>query len=146
MLVLCYVSDFHLVPSGFTLCLAQCQLIGSYVVSINNTPIYSLDDIHCALLQHSSLDHSPTTLEVPKCASSFDDWSQESLHLHLHDVCHIAALQSLDREGMPVNAQILPSNTLWTTIDIFKAGLFNINMAQFVHCQKHAGMMEEEDY
>jgi len=134
------------VRSGFTLCSARHQLIGSYVVSINNTPIFSLDDIHHVLLQYSSSDHSPTTLEAmvaPECASNFDDQSQP-LHLCLHDVCHIAALQSLDGEGMPVTAQISSSNTPWTTIDTFKAGLSNIDMTRLVHHLQHAGMIEEE--
>jgi len=57
-----YISDFHLAPTGFTLHSAHWQLLGSYVVSINNASVFRLNDIQHILLQHSTLDHPPTTL------------------------------------------------------------------------------------
>jgi len=140
-----YISGFHSAPKGLTLWSACQQLLGSYIISIDNASIFRLDDIQHILLHHSSLDHSPTTLVVtvaPECTSDFDD-HPPPLHLQLHDICHIAALQSLDGVGTPGNAQLSLPSHLHTTLDAFKADLHDINMAQLVYLQ-HAGMMEED--
>jgi len=112
-----------------------------YVVSINNAPIFSLDDLHCALLHHSSLDHPPTTLEItvaPECTSTFGD-QLPPLHLRLHDLHHIAALQSLDRV-------VCLSMILYLHLAVYALLLITskINMAQLVHQLQHTGMTEEE--
>jgi len=141
-----YISDFHLAPTGLTLQSARWQLLGSYVISIDHTSIFGLDDIQHLLLQYSSQDHPPTTLVVtvaPEHASDFDN-RPPPLHLCLHDLCHIAALQLLDRVGMLIDAQLSLPGHLCAALDAFKADLHDIDMAQLVHRLQHAGMTEEE--
>jgi len=141
-----YISDFHLAPTGLTLRSARRQLLGSYVISIDDTPIFGIDDIQRLLLRYSSQDHPPATLLVtvaPERASDFDD-RPPPLHLRLHDLRHIAALQSLDGVGMPINVEPSSSGHLRTVLNAFKADLHGINMVQFVHRLQHAGMTEEE--
>jgi len=79
---------------------------------------------------------------APECTSNFDD-QPPPLHLRLHDLHHIAALQSLDKVGIPVDAQV-SSNLKIVLFDTFKADLHDIDMAQLVHCLQHAGMTEQK--
>ena len=140
-----YISDFHLAPTDMTLQLACRQMLGSYVISIDNISVFGLDDIQHVLLQHSSLDHPPATLVVTvalECTSEFDD-HPPPLHLQLHDLHHIAALQLLDGVGMPINVQLSLYSHVCTALDAFEADLHDVNMVQLVHLQ-HAGMTEEE--
>jgi len=130
-----YISDFHLAPTELTLRSARRQLLGSYVISIDDTPIFRIDDIQRLLLRYSSQDHPPATLLVtvaPERASDFDD-RPPPLHLRLHDLRHIAALQSLDGVGTPIDVEPSSSGHLRMVLNAFKADLHDIDMAQFVH-------------
>ncbi len=141
-----YNSDFHLAPTDMTLWLAHQQLLGSYITSLDNTSVFGLDDIQHVLLQHSSLDHPLATLVVTVALehiSEFDD-HPPPLHLWLHDLHHIAALQLLDGVGMPINVQLSLYSHVCTALDAFEADLHDVNMAQLPHHLQHAGMMEEE--
>jgi len=61
----------------------------------------------------------------------------------LHDLHHIVALQSLDKVGIPVDAQV-SSDLQIVLLYTFKADLHDIDMAQLVHCLQHAGMTEQK--
>jgi len=103
-----------------TLWSARHQLLGSYVTSIDNVLVFGLDDIQHVLLQHSSLDHPPATLVVTVAlehTSKFDN-CPPPLHLWLHDLCHITALQLLDGVGMPINDQQSLHTHLCTALDV----------------------------
>jgi len=92
-----YLADIHQQPIGFSLRSAWRQLLGSYVVSINNTPIFTTADIDQLLSSLQRLDSIPTTVELvlaPDRSSAFDN-HPPPLHLHLHDLHHIHALQSM---------------------------------------------------
>jgi len=80
---------------------------------------------------------------APECTSKFDD-CPPPLHLRLHDICHIAALQLLDGVGMPINDQQSLHSHLHTALDAFEVDLYDVDMAQLVHRLQHSGMMEEE--
>jgi len=69
---------------------------------------------------------------APERVSDFDD-RPPPLHLWLHDLCHIAALQSLDGVGMPIDIEPSSSGHLRMILNAFKADLHDIDMAQFVH-------------
>jgi len=44
-----YLADIHQAPIGFSLWSARCLLLGSYIVTMNNSPIFTMADIDCLL-------------------------------------------------------------------------------------------------
>jgi len=90
-----YISAFLQPAINCTLHHAQWTSLGSYVISISDTPIFSKNDIDTAhqLICAPNLTQ-PTTITIvlaPEHHSTFDD-CHSSTQLHLHDLCHILAL------------------------------------------------------
>jgi len=88
-----YVSSFTYLFS--TLFKAQCDLLGSYIISVSDCPTFSLRDLDAL---HQSFHSQPSAVSshilvvlAPECCALFDDHSSPT-HLQLHDLQHIAAL------------------------------------------------------
>jgi len=60
-----YLTDIHCKPIGLTLQLARRTLLGSYVVSVNVTPVFTIADISKLLssLQNTT-EPMPSTLAI----------------------------------------------------------------------------------
>jgi len=80
--------------------------LGSYLVSISDIPIFSVNDIDTAhQLICAPNQTQPTTITIvlaPERHSTFDD-HPSSTQLCLHDLCHIAALHLVMGEGITVD-------------------------------------------
>jgi hypothetical protein len=95
-----FVSTIHCVPVG---CKAHffCQgFMGSYIVSINDTPIFDSADIEQVLNGLRTLASPPATIELELAPELKSDHHGRSspLHLCMHDLHHITALQSIAEE------------------------------------------------
>ena len=148
-----YLADIHCRPIGLTLQLARRTLLGSYVVSVNGTPVFAVTDISKLLSSlQDTTEPVPSTLEVvlaPARSSSFDDRTP-LLHLRLHDLRHIHALQLVAGEDVPCNVTDAPFDEtlackVHTSVRSLEASLCDIDMAcAVVHCLQTSGMTDEE--
>jgi len=59
-----YLADIYRPPIGFSICSARRLLLGSYIVSLNNVPVFMLDDIQHLLSSLQLSEHVPATIEV----------------------------------------------------------------------------------
>jgi len=100
-----YVSSFTRIPAGCTLHTACHTLLGSYVVSILDHPVFSTSDlvkIHNLIGSQLIIPKLIFVFLAPECCSSFDDHSIPT-QLRVHDLHHVSALQSLMREGTMID-------------------------------------------
>jgi len=100
-----YVSSFTRTPIGHTLRATRHMLLGSYVVSIFDHPVFSASDL---VMIHNLIGSQPITLMLIsvvlalECHSSFDDRSTPT-QLCVYDLHHVSALWSLTREGTMID-------------------------------------------
>jgi len=100
-----YVSSFSRPPVGCTLCATRRTLLGSYVISVFDQPVFSPNDltkIHTFIQSQQTLPTVISIVLAPECRSSFDDRPTPT-QLRVHDLRHISALRSLTREGTTVD-------------------------------------------
>ena len=97
-----YVSSFVRSPLHYTLRKAQRTLIGAYLISISDHPVFSLSDFETIIQSlrslHDTVVSSLPVVLAPERRASFDD-RPSSIHLRLHDLRHLAALRSTTGEG-----------------------------------------------
>jgi len=147
-----YLADIYRPPIGFSIRSAWHLLLGSYIVSLNNVPVFMLDDIQHLLSSLQVSEHVPATIEVvlaPDCSSLFDDRAPP-LHLCLHDLHHVHALQSIAREGIACGItdilfnELPPPASLCSLIKSMEASFCDIDMACMVYRLQTSGMTDEE--
>jgi len=147
-----YLADIYRPPIGFSIRSAQRLLLGSYIVSLNNVPVFTLDDIQHLLSLLQLSEHVPATIEVvlaPDCSSLFDDRAPP-LHLRLHDLCCLHALQSVAGEGIACGITDIPFDespppaSLCSLIKSMEASFCDTNMARMVYRLQTSGMTDEE--
>ena len=101
--------------------------------------MFSLHDHEAALAHLLALNPVPPSVDivlVPEHWSSFDDWPSP-LHLHLHDLCHVCALQLVSGEGMTLDQY-------HTALNAFASELSKVDMSMVIHCLQTANMRPEE--
>jgi len=102
-----YITSFLWAPLGRTLRVVCRSFLGSYIISITDIPVFNVGDLSVVLQHLCSLDsfppHSVVLILAPEWHSSFDD-CPSSVHLRLHDLCHLSALRSITGEGLTMTA------------------------------------------
>jgi len=134
-----YITDFTRPPVAYTLRAARRTLLGSYVVSISDLPIFTLDDIDSThRLLCAPHQPRPATIVVvlaPERRSSFDDRSSPS-QLRLHDIRYITALRSTTGEGTTVDIR----QDISSTCDLISA-----DQLEFIVNRLQSSMMTDEE-
>jgi hypothetical protein len=134
-----YVSAVHRPPPGGALRTFRRQHLGSYIVSVNDVPVFSVSDLDTyvsALLAGSTVPATVSLVLAPERRSSFDD-RPSPLHLRMHDLRRICALQSVSGEGMTPDGYR-------ESLDSFASDLSDVEMASVIHRLQTEGMTEEE--
>jgi hypothetical protein len=120
-----FVSEISRSAVGRSLRMFRRQFVGSYVVSVNDVPVFSLSDVESVLDRLHALPSPPATIELvlaPERRSDFDD-RPSPLHLRMHDLCHVCALQSVSGEGL--------------TFDEYRSSLENLHrISRIMKCRK----------
>ena len=73
----------------------------SYIVSVNDQPVFHVTNV-LGILHSLALGPSPHTIKLelaPECCSNQHNHAMP-LHLHMHDLQWVCALQSVAGEGM----------------------------------------------
>jgi hypothetical protein len=94
----------HVTPNC-TLRAFHRQHLGSYIVSVDDVPVFSISDIDdyvSSLLTSPSVPATVSLVLAPERRSAFDD-CPSPLHLRMHDLRRISALQAVSGEGMTSN-------------------------------------------
>jgi hypothetical protein len=97
-----YVSGIHSPAERFNLRTFRRKFLGSYVVSIDDTPVFSLADTHAVLDRLQSLETPPKSIRIvlaPERKELASDSRSPPLHLQLSSLRHIAALNAVPGEG-----------------------------------------------
>ena len=79
---------------------------GAYVVSINGRPVFDPEDIDTKLQQIYSSSHPPDTIQIelaPEKKCDHGTSRATPVHLRMHDLCRVCALQSVAGEDMTCN-------------------------------------------
>ena len=134
-----YLSRFRTAPIGQSLATIRRRYMGSYVVALNNTPIFHLSDIENVLTRLRSLPTPPSTVDIvlaPERLSDSDDRGSP-LHLRLHDLRRVCALQSVPRED-------LTSAEYQSALDAHMAEMSTAEMSEIIHRLQTDEMTDEE--
>ena len=95
---------------------------------MDGTPVFSMSDL-TNVIDHLLLQTPvPTTVDLvlaPEHCSTFAD-CPSPLHLCMHDLHHICALQSISGEGMTVDAYHI-------SLDAFASDLTDIELLKVIH-------------
>ena len=119
---------------------------------MNNVPIFTTVDIECLLSSLRQLATVPTTIEIvlaPDRSSVFDDHAP-SLHLCLHDLRHIHALQLIAREGTASNIDDIPFDEVPPVSSphvldrTLESSLCDVDMACLVYHLQNSDMTDAE--
>jgi len=102
-----------------TLHATQQSFIGSYVISISTFPVFHVNNLDL-ILQHLRLQDNfpPSTVTIiiaPEWQSSLDIHPNVTL-LHLHDLCHISALQLITWERSSTAEFVRALSERWALI------------------------------
>ena len=95
-----YVCDVRRAALGRSLRAFKRQFLGSYLVSVDGTPVFSLTDIEQVLTRLASSPSPPASVDfllAPERRSDHDD-RPGPLHLRLHDLRHVCAIRSIAGE------------------------------------------------
>ena len=97
-----YVRKFNKLPVGNRSRKFRSDNVGSYIVSIDDTPVFSIADIDAVLDRLRSSPVPPATLHVELAKERRTDHNPRAtpLHLRMHDLQRVCALQSVAGEGM----------------------------------------------
>lgn len=112
---------------------------GAYVVSVDDEPVFSVDDIDKAIDQLRSSKSPPGTITVelaPERVSDADD-RPSPLHLRINDLRHICALQSVAGEGMS-------AAEYESLLSEFASDMSPAMMTAVIHRLQSQGMTPEE--
>ena len=115
------------------------KYLGSYVVSINDEPVFSVADVARIAERLRALPTVPDTVPVvlaPERTADFDD-RPPPLHLRMHDLRHVCALQSVSGEGKTFDEYR-------TALSAFESDLTDIEMTEVIHRLQTEGMTMEE--
>jgi hypothetical protein len=97
-----FISQIDWRPVGHSLRGSCSKFTGSYIVSINDSPVFSIANVTQIIDGLCNDPDCPSQVELilaPECRSDFND-HPSPLHLHMHDLRHICALQSVSGEGV----------------------------------------------
>ena len=134
-----YIHSVSWAPPGERLRAFHHHHVGSYVVSIGGSSIFSLADLKATVDHLLALSPAPPSVEIvlaPKHRSSFDD-CPPPLHLRLQDLCRVCALQSVSGEGMTLTQYR-------SALDAFASDLSEPEMSMIIHCLQTADMTPDE--
>jgi len=113
---------------------------GAYVVSLDNKPVFAVADIDKILDALWRQSPRPSTVDIelaPEDRTSFDD-RPAPLHLRMHDLQHICALQSTAGEGMTADERRV-------ALDSFASDLSPTDLTEYLqHRLQTDGMTNEE--
>jgi len=127
-------------PVGFhTTHSFKSQFIGAYIVSLNDSPIFDVQDIDAIVDRLASSATAPDTvvLELAPEQHSEEKTHESPLHLRMQDIHQVCALQSVAGEGMRGNAYTRAINERTTSLE---CSCF----ASVIHRLQADGMTEEE--
>ena len=134
-----YVKAIHRPALSGTLRAFRREHVGSYVVSVNDVPIFSLSDLDACLASLALQSPTPASIDLvlaPERRSAFDD-RPSPLHLRMHDLRRICALQSVSGEGMTPDGYR-------TALDAFASDLSDVELSAVIHRLQTKGMTPEE--
>ena len=134
-----YVCSIRHAPPGEHLHAFCHHHVGSYVVSLSGSPVFSLTALEAAIACLYALTPTPLSVEIVLALehrSSFND-QPPPIHLHLHDLCCICALQLVSGEGMTLDQYR-------SALDTFASELSEVKMLMVIHHLQTAGMTPEE--
>ena len=134
-----FVSAVHRPAAGSNLRAFRRQHLGSYVVSINDVPVFSVSDLESLVTSLLAQPSIPATVDLvlaPERRSDFDD-RPSPLHLRMHDLRRICALQSISGEGMTFA-------DYRSSLDTAASDLTEVAMSNVIHRLQTEGMTPEE--
>jgi hypothetical protein len=97
-----FISQVDRPPIGHSLHASRSKFTGSYIVSVNDSPVFSITDVTRIIDSLHDSPGRPSQVEIvlaPERHSDFDN-HPSPLHLHMRDLQHICALQSVSGEGV----------------------------------------------
>ena len=115
-----YVSAIDNCSPGHKLKAFRKHQLSSYIVSLDEQPIFSLADIEAVLANLRPLRDRPTELKVtfaPPHYSVDIDYRPSPIHLRVADLRHIHAINLVDGEGMNSSEYIHTLHTVESTLD-----------------------------
>jgi hypothetical protein len=131
-------STVHHPATGGTLCTFCHQRLGSYIVSVDDVPVFTVSDIDdyvSSLLANLSVPATVSFFLTPERRSTFDDCPSPLLCMHnLHG---ISALQAVSGEDMTPHGYR-------ESLDTFTSDLSDVNMAFVIQLLQTEGMTAEE--
>jgi hypothetical protein len=97
-----HVTNFLKLSTAKCIQKFQHDYSGAYVVSVNESPVFSINNIDCIVDRLCSSSAPPTTIgfELAKECQTEHNPCATPLHLCMHDLQCICALQSVAGEGM----------------------------------------------
>jgi hypothetical protein len=97
-----HVTKFLKLPTGKRIQTFRHDYTGAYVVSVNESPVFSVDDNDCIVDRLCSSSAPPTTIRVELAKERRTEHNPRAtpLHLRMHDLRCICALQLVAGEGM----------------------------------------------
>ena len=133
-----FISAVHRPLLGRTLRASKSHK-GSYLVSINGFPVFTLQDVNKIIADLCSTSPVPSTVEIllaPEQRAAFDD-RPSPLHLRMHDLRRVCALQHVSSEGKT-------STEFNTALHDFDADLTDVEMSEVIHRLQTETMTMEE--
>ena len=134
-----FVSRIDTPAAGHRIGAFRRKYVGSYVVSVNGSPVFSVADIDSALQRLQALEDPPSHVDfvfAPERRAEFDS-RPTPLHLRLADLRHVCALQSVVGEGKT-------SAEFQSLIAEFEDDLTPTEMSELIHRLQTNDMTPEE--
>jgi hypothetical protein len=134
-----YVRSFSNLPVGVRMKRFRSRFVGAYIVSVDGCPVFSIDDIHDVISKFGSSDAAPATVHVELAMERKADHSSRltPLHLRMHDLQHVCALQSVAGEGMTYDEYR-------SVLEEFASDLTPMEMTMVMNRLQANGMTDEE--
>ena len=138
-----FASGIHRSPSGHKIRAFRKHYLGSYVLSIADTPVFTLEDIDLVYQKLLASSDSPTTVPIvlaPARKSDFDS-RESALHLRVSDLRRVAALRAVSGEGASSTNEF---SAAVSSIETSLNSLAPEDLSQFIYRLQTAHMTDEE--
>ena len=134
-----FASAFTRAPVGRSLRATRREFVGSYVVSLDDSPIFSMDDVTATLTRLSSLEAPPATVELVLAPERRSELTSRPgpLHLRMNDLRRVCALQLVAGEGMSIDEYS-------AAVAAVEKDLRGLDLDHLIARVQSAGMTDEE--